>query len=53
VRFVGIDTRDNPSAARAFAAAFKMSYPSIIDRDGKVLLGFSGIVPFSAVPSTW
>jgi thiol-disulfide isomerase/thioredoxin len=52
VRFVGIDTRDNPSAARAFATASKMPYPSIIDRDGRVLLGFNGIVPFSAVPST-
>ncbi|WP_020389650.1 TlpA family protein disulfide reductase [Kribbella catacumbae] len=52
VAFVGIDTRDNLAAARAFVKAFKMPYPSIIDRDGQVLLGFNGIVPFSAVPST-
>ncbi|HET6293669.1 MAG TPA: TlpA disulfide reductase family protein [Kribbella sp.] len=52
VSFVGIDTRDNLPAARAFAKAFKMPYPSIIDRDGRILLGFNGIVPFSAVPST-
>ncbi|MGC4939907.1 TlpA family protein disulfide reductase [Kribbella sp. DT2] len=52
VRFVGIDTRDNPAAARAFVQAFKMPNPSIIDEGGRVLLGFNGIVPFSAVPST-
>jgi thiol-disulfide isomerase/thioredoxin len=52
VRFVGIDTRDNPDAARAFIRAFKVPYPSIIDRDGQVLLDFNGIIPAYAVPST-
>jgi thiol-disulfide isomerase/thioredoxin len=52
VRFVGIDTRDNPDAARAFVRAFKVPYPSIIDRDGNVLLNFNGIIPAYAVPST-
>lgn len=52
VRFVGIDTRDNPDAARAFVRAFKVPYPSIIDRDGQVLLNFNGLIPAYAVPST-
>jgi len=52
VRFVGIDTRDNPDAARAFVRAFKVPYPSIIDRDGRVLLSFNGLIPAYAVPST-
>lgn len=52
VRFVGIDTRDNPDAARAFVRAFKVPYPSIIDRDGQVLLAFNGVIPAYAVPST-
>jgi thiol-disulfide isomerase/thioredoxin len=52
VRFVGIDTRDNPDAARAFVRAFKVPYSSIIDRDGRVLLNFNGLIPAYAVPST-
>lgn len=52
VRFVGIDTRDDDAAARAFVRAFKIPYPSLIDRDGKLILAFDGIIPVSAVPST-
>lgn len=52
VRFIGIDTRDNPDAARAFVRTFQVPYPSVIDRDGKLLLAFSGLIPVSAVPST-
>lgn len=52
VRFVGIDTRDEPSAAAAFVRRFHVPYPSFNDRDGRVLSRFSGIVPISGVPST-
>lgn len=52
VRFVGIDVRDNPSAARAFEAHFGIAYPSFDDQSGLVLAQFAGIVPVSAVPST-
>lgn len=52
VRFVGIDVRDNPSAAQAFARSFGMTYPSFDDKDGTVLGQLSGIVPVGAVPST-
>ncbi|MGC4939974.1 TlpA family protein disulfide reductase [Kribbella sp. DT2] len=52
VRFVGIDTRDNPAAARAFVRAFKVPYPSLIDDGGQLILDFHGVIPVSAVPST-
>ena len=52
VRFVGIDVRDNPAAARAFARRYSVTYPSWDDQDGSVLAQFAGIVPVSAVPST-
>lgn len=52
VRFVGIDTRDNAPAARAFERSFKIPYPSVIDTDGRVLLAFNELLPVNAVPST-
>ena len=52
VRFVGIDTRDNDAAARAFTAGYRIGYPSLIDRDGELLLGFARVIPVSAVPTT-
>lgn len=52
VRFVGIDTRDNAAAARAFVRSFKVPYPSVVDTDGLVLLAFNKLLPISAVPST-
>jgi thiol-disulfide isomerase/thioredoxin len=52
VRFVGIDTRDNVAAARAFVRNFDIPYPSLVDRDGQLLAEFVHLVPISAVPST-
>lgn len=52
VRFVGIDVRDNPAAARAFARRYDITYPSWDDQDGAVLAQFAGVIPVSAVPST-
>ena len=52
VQFVGIDTRDNDAAARAFVREFGISYPSLVDRDGRLLLGFGQTIPVSAVPTT-
>lgn len=52
VRFVGIDTRDNPAAGRAFERNYGTSYPSYDDQNGLVLAQFTGIIPVSAVPST-
>lgn len=52
VRFVGIDVRDNPAAAKAYERTFGITYPSFDDQDGTILAQFSGIIPVSAVPST-
>jgi thiol-disulfide isomerase/thioredoxin len=52
VRFVGVDTRDNDGAAKAFERTYGITYPSFRDPDGKLLLGFNGRIPLSAVPST-
>ncbi len=52
VRFVGIDVRDTPAAARAFANTYGITYPSWDDQSGFVLAQFTGIVPVRAVPST-
>ena len=52
VRFVGIDTRDTPAAAKAFVRSFTVPYPSIVDEDGQVLLAFRDVIPVSAIPST-
>ena len=52
VRFVGINTRDNPAAARSFDRRFAVPYPSVVDQDGRVLLGFRNVIPTSVVPSS-
>jgi peroxiredoxin len=50
---VGIDTRDGDgTAARAFAQNIGMTYPSVVDRDGRLLLAFADTLPPQAVPST-
>lgn len=52
VRFVGIDTRDTEDAARAFMRHFHISYPSLVDEQGELLLNLNGVIPITAVPST-
>ncbi|MET0694610.1 MAG: TlpA disulfide reductase family protein [Propionibacteriaceae bacterium] len=52
-QFIGINSRDaDPAPAEAFTRAFKVTYPSIYDSDGKVLLNFAGNLPLSTFPST-
>ena len=51
--FVGINTRDlDPAPAQAFVRAFGLTYPSIFDPDGRLLLAFGTDLPPSAIPST-
>ncbi|MGB7962862.1 MAG: TlpA disulfide reductase family protein [Propionicimonas sp.] len=51
--FVGVNTRDLDKAApQAFVRAFGITYPSLFDPDGSLLLAFSGQLPASAIPST-
>ena len=42
--FVGIDTRDSDAAATQFLANHGMTWPSLIDDDGSLLLAFRGKV---------
>ena len=52
VRLVGINTRDNPAAAKAFVNKFDVPYPSVVDDDGRLLLNFRHLIPTAAVPSS-
>lgn len=52
VSFVGINTRDDPATARAFQSSFRITYPSIMDPSGAVIVGLRGKVSPNAVPTT-
>lgn len=53
VQFVGVDVKDNDSAARAFERQFGITYPSIVTADSAaVLLAFRSSLPPNAIPST-
>ena len=47
VEFVGIDIKDDKSAAQAFDRSKKVRYPSLFDQDGSLLLRFRGQAPQS------
>lgn len=52
-QFIGITTKDyDPATVQAFERAHGITYPSIFDPDGKVLLEFAGDFPPTAVPTT-
>jgi thiol-disulfide isomerase/thioredoxin len=52
-QFVGITSKDyDPAPAEAFVRSFEITYPSIYDPTGKVLLAFADELPPSAIPST-
>lgn len=52
VQILGINTRDNNPAARAFEEFFGITYPSIVDPDGSKQLVFRDSLPMSAIPTT-
>ena len=52
VQFVGIDFNDNRAAALAHERRFGVTYPSVEDESGQVLLALRGSLPPRAVPST-
>ena len=52
VRFVGINTRDDPATAQAFQRTFGITYPSIMDSSGEAVLALRGEVAPQAVPTT-
>lgn len=51
VEFLGVAFKDSKPNAEAFERKFKISYPSLFDGDGRVLLAFREVPP-SAIPST-
>lgn len=51
VAFVGLDERDDPAAARAFARAHGVGYPIVADPQGLLAAKIPG-VPASALPVT-
>lgn len=52
VRFLGINVRDTIATAQAFERKFGITYPSVEDRGGQVLLAMTDYVPPQAVPTT-
>jgi thiol-disulfide isomerase/thioredoxin len=52
VVFVGVNTRDDADAARAFLENIHSAYPNVDDADGHVALAFHGTLPPDAIPST-
>ena len=52
VLFYGINVRDEKPTAEAFERTFGVTYPSVEDKDGKVLLAMTRFVPPQAVPTT-
>lgn len=45
VEFVGVNIKDNRTAAQTFERSKDVQYPSLFDRDGKLLLKFRGKAP--------
>lgn len=51
VSVVGLDSRDNTVAAQAFTAAHAITYPSLVDPNGLLVLQLTQLPP-QAIPST-
>jgi len=49
--FIGVNVNDDQDKATAYEQAHKITYPSIFDPGGRVMLAFSGL-PMTSVPST-
>lgn len=53
VSFLGINTREeDPAQARAFQRTFEVTYPSLSDPGGTLLLSLRGAVAPNAIPTT-
>lgn len=52
VQFYGVNTRDTQATAEAFERNFGITYPSMEDRGGQVMMSMTNYVPPSAVPTT-
>ncbi|WP_165984977.1 TlpA disulfide reductase family protein [Streptomyces sp. YIM 98790] len=52
VTFLGINVRDNRTAAKGFERTYGITYPSIYDPSGRTMAGFQSLAP-RAVPTTY
>lgn len=53
VSFIGVNIYDQPDTAKAFAEAYGVTYPSLIDVDsGEAKLAFASDAPLQGTPST-
>lgn len=52
VAFIGLNTRDSQAAAEAFVANKGVTYPSLVDADGRIQVQFVDSLPPQAIPST-
>jgi len=52
VDFVGLNIRDSTVSAIAFEKKFGITYPSLVDTGGELVLRFAGDLNPSAIPST-
>ena len=52
VKFVGLNTRDSEVAAKGFVERFGITYPNLVDSDGRLQLAFRDTLPPQAIPST-
>ncbi|ERI38022.2 thiol-disulfide isomerase [Arthrobacter sp. AK-YN10] len=52
VQFYGVNVRDEEATAVAFERTFGVTYPSMQDKDGGILLAMAQYIPPQAVPST-
>lgn len=52
VNFLGVNVRDQKAAADAFVRSFELTYPSMLDDEGRVVAALNGVLPPQATPST-
>jgi thiol-disulfide isomerase/thioredoxin len=52
VAFLGVDVRDTPASAEAFAREFGITYPSVSDPGSVITLDFTAVVPIAGTPTT-
>ena len=52
VQLIGLNTRDSEASAQGFIKNYGVSFPSIVDTDGRLQLLFNETLPPQAIPST-
>jgi thiol-disulfide isomerase/thioredoxin len=52
VQFIGLNTRDSDAAAGGFVRTYGLTYPQMLDPDGRLQLLFRDTLPPQAIPST-